>query len=242
MNPHHRALLASLKEHALPDALALQSNDSYMGSGHPYLRVSVPKRRIVARAWLRANSTLALAEIVATVDSLFAGETHEEKTLAAILLDAHPVARSTVKLSQIDTWLDQLRGWAEIDTLCQNVFTAAELTANWDEWRQFLTLLSQDESIAKRRAAVVFLVGPVRYSADQRLATLAFEIIDRLQHEREIMITKALSWLLRCLTVHHAEKVAEYLLANELTLPKIALRETHTKLRTGTKRGNVAGQ
>lgn len=231
-----------MKEHALPDNLALQSNDSYMGSGHPYLRVPVPKRRMVARAWSRTNPTPAVVDVVATVDSLFAGETHEEKTLAAILLDAHPAARSTVTITQIDAWLDQLHGWAEIDTLCQNVFTAAELTANWDEWREFLTTLSQDQSIEKRRAALVFLVGPVRYSAEPRLATLAFENINRLQHERGIMITKAVSWLLRCLTTHHPDQVGAYLVANESTLAKIALRETATKLRTGTKRGSMAGQ
>jgi 3-methyladenine DNA glycosylase AlkD len=242
MNPHHRALLDSLKEHALPNAPAPTENDSYFSSGHPYLRVPVPKRRLVAREWLRANKALALADVVATIDSLFSGETHEEKTLASILLGDHPPARRAVELKQIDGWLDHLHGWAEVDHLCQNVFTAPELMATWDEWRAFLIKLRQDPSIDKRRASVVFLVGPVRNTSDDRLATLAFENIDRLQHEREIMITKALSWLLRCLTTHHADQVAAFVAANESTLPRIAVRETATKLRTGTKRGFVADQ
>jgi hypothetical protein len=42
--------------------------------------------------------------------------------------------------------------------------------------------------------ALVFLTAPVRYSGDKRLADLGFEVIHMLQHEREIIITKAVSW------------------------------------------------
>ena len=39
------------------------------------------------------------------------------------------------------------------------------------------------------------------------------------------------------MTTHHGKAVARFLKANTETLPKIAIRETTIKLRTGTKSG-----
>jgi 3-methyladenine DNA glycosylase AlkD len=75
----------------------------------------------------------------------------------------------------------------------------------------------------------------VRDSEDTSLANLAFVNIDKLKKEREILVTKAVSWLLRALVKHHRRKVETYLKENQNALPKIALRETRTKLLTGRK-------
>lgn len=235
MHPEHAELLARLNEHALVGAPTPHGNDSYTSSGRPHLRVPVPARRLVARAWLTQNRALPTADVLAVVDSLFAGESHDEKTLGALLLAAHPTARAAVSPGEIDAWLDQLRGWAEIDTLCQNVFKADEIITRWDEWNVLLTALAHDENIYKRRAALVFLVGPVQHSADERLRALAFATIGELKSERDGVITKAVSWLLRALTTGHRDDVVAYLAAEEASLPRIAVRETRTKLRTGKK-------
>jgi 3-methyladenine DNA glycosylase AlkD len=77
----------------------------------------------------------------------------------------------------------------------------------------------------------------VRYSDDPRFHHLAVETIDRLKPETPILITKAVSWLLRSMADRRPADVTRYLDANMATLPKIAIRETRTKLRTGTKSG-----
>jgi 3-methyladenine DNA glycosylase AlkD len=79
------------------------------------------------------------------------------------------------------------------------------------------------------------LTKPVRDSDDTRLADLAFANIDKLKQDREILVTKAISWLLRDLIKNHRQKVEKYLQKNEDTLPRIAVRETRTKLLTGRK-------
>ena len=58
-----------------------------------------------------------------------------------------------------------------------------------------------------------------------------------MKSERPILITKAVSWLLRALADRHHAAVTAYIDANEATLPKIAIREARTKLKTGTKSG-----
>ena len=94
--------------------------------------------------------------------------------------------------------------------------------------------------MGKRRAALVLLVTPTRTSDDPRFADLAFAVVTRLAPERDILITKAVSWLLRSLVTRHRDTVIAYLDANADSLPAIAIRETRTKLKTGTKSGRKA--
>ena len=82
---------------------------------------------------------------------------------------------------------------------------------------------------------MVFLTTPVSQSADKRLSDLAFENIDRLKHEKDILITKAISWILRSLVKHHKKEVSKYLEDSKESLPKIAIRETKNKITYGIK-------
>jgi 3-methyladenine DNA glycosylase AlkD len=58
-----------------------------------------------------------------------------------------------------------------------------------------------------------------------------------LKGEKEIIITRAISWVLRSMVKHHRKALENYLKKNEKTLPAVAVRETKIKLDTGTKSG-----
>ena len=237
MHADHALMLADLRRAGrLTPAGGLQ-NDSYGGSGRPYYRVSVPERRAMVRRWLDAHGRERPDAALALIESLFDGESHEEKTLAAILLAAHAKARADVGPDDVGRWLGKLNGWAEIDSLCQNVFRPDQMLADWPAWKALIEALSRDANINKRRAALVLLNAPTHSCDDPRCRDLAFEVIERLKGEREILITKAVSWLLRSMTGRHREAVARYLADHGSTLPAIARRETRAKLATGTKSG-----
>lgn len=240
MTPEHAKLLAEIKKHARPGNRDNPRNDSYHGSGRPFYFVSVPDRRTIAKSWLAAHKASPVKEIRETIESLFHGESHEEKTLACFLLTMNAPLRASVKPQDIERWLTLLNGWAEVDSLCQNVFTD-ELTGDWPNWQRLIQRLSKSKDINKRRASLVLLTRPVHAFKDARFRDEAFEIIKRLQAERDILITKAVSWLLRSMTTHHAAAVKRFLKDNAETLPKIAIRETNTKLQTGTKSGRRKG-
>lgn len=199
----------------------------------------VPVRREIAKNWLARNKTMPATDFLAVVRSLFEGESHEEKTLAALLLGYHPSARRHVGPQDVDGWLEHLNGWAEIDTLCQNVFSADELLTSWPAWESLIRRLANAPDRGRRRAALVLLTRPVHMSDDTRLRDLAIDTIDLLRAERDPLITKAVSWLLRSMVTHHRDTTASYLQANEAALPTVAVRETRTKLTTGTKRGRT---
>jgi 3-methyladenine DNA glycosylase AlkD len=241
MHLEHTAMLADLRKVARPirGDLAPQ-NDSYGGSGRPYFNVSVPDRRAIVKRWLAAHKSMSSEDFFAVVDSLTEGDSHEEKTLAGMLVGANAKARRDVKTADLDRWLGRLNGWAEVDTWCQNLFKPEDMLADWPAWRSLIDKLSTDPNINKRRAAMVLLNGPVHYSPDPRFSDLAFVVLERLKPEKPILITKAVSWLLRSLVTRHRDAVIAYLDANPDTLPKIAIRETMTKLKTGTKSGRKA--
>ncbi len=236
MTPEHAKLLAEIRKHARPGNRDNPGNDSYHGSGRPFYFVSVPDRRAIAKRWLAAHKAAPVKEVRDTIESLFHGESHEEKTLACILIATSEPARTSVKPKDIERWLGELNGWAEVDSLCQNVFTD-ELSNDWPNWQKLIQRLSKSKDVNKRRASLVLLTRPVHAFKDVRFRDESFEIISRLQVERDILITKAVSWLLRSMTTHHAAAVKRFLRNNAETLPKIAIRETNTKLKTGTKSG-----
>jgi 3-methyladenine DNA glycosylase AlkD len=235
----HAALLGQLRAASRPYRGGVQ-NDSYSGSGRPFLNVGAPERRSFMRAWLSAHRAASADELIALADSLFDGETHEEKTLGALLLGYSRRARGAAQPAMVDGWIGRLNGWAEIDSLCASVFDAEEIAGDWPAWRGLIQRLSVDGNINKRRAALVLLTTPTRSDDDARFRDLAFVVVERLKGERDILITKAVSWLLRSMAKRHAKAVSDYLDAEAASLPAIAVRETRTKLRTGTKSGRGA--
>jgi 3-methyladenine DNA glycosylase AlkD len=135
----------------------------------------------------------------------------------------------------IDKWLNYCVGWAEVDTLCQSNFHATELLSNWSSWKKLLIKLSKDKNINKRRASLVLLCKSLGESNDSRVFDFAVEQVNKLKQEKEVLITKAISWVLRQMVKHHSKELALYLDDNRDSLPKIAYREALKKLTTGRK-------
>lgn len=236
MNPHHAHLLAELRD-ARPDGPRPLARDVYGGSGRAFLNLSVPSLRAIARAWLTAHKNLELTAFLAVVESLLGGETHDERTLAALLLAAHPKGRRAATPGDVERWLGALNGWAEVDALCANLFTAEEMLADWPAWSAMLSRLARSADINRRRASLVLLVGPVRYRDDAAFRDLALANIALLKAERAILITKAVSWLMRGMVARHRAAVERLIEAEGAALPAIALRETRHKLASGVKSG-----
>lgn len=232
--------LARLAGHAAITPAGIDTSNSYSSGGHAYYGIPVPARRGIARAWLRRHGGDYPEAVLALCDRLFSSAIYEEKTLACMILAGHREARAAATPAAVDTWLDELAGWAEVDSLCQGTFPAEQMLSGWDGWQGLVERLAVDTNINKRRAALVLLTGPVAHSTDARLSRCAFQVIETLQHERPIIITKAVSWLLRSLVRHHREAVEQYMSAHAATLPAIAVRETRMKLATGAKSGGRA--
>ena len=207
----------------------------YMGTSHPFLGVSNPDKHKISADFKKRFPDISFDDLMKLLNQLNEGQTFEDKTIGPMILMRYKKLLMEIQPKHIDQWLENLEGWCEIDSMCQSTFPPNLYSDNWDLWKKALTKWSKDQLISKRRASLVLLCKAVGNSDDPRLKELAFENIDRLKSEKEILITKAISWLLRNMTKNFKNDVKDYLEKNEDSLPKIAVRETRKKLETGKK-------
>ena len=209
--------------------------DSYLGNDHPRYPINAPALRRIAKDWMKAHRELSAKELAALLTSLIEAVSSTEKVMAGIILGYAKPDQWKFDPTIFDRWLNHLKGWAEVDAVCTGAYTIYQLPADWNNWGKIFTNFSKDKNINKRRASLVIFTSALRYTNDDRLAKAALKIIDRLKGEKEIMITRAISWVLRSMVKKFKPLVASYLKENEDTLPKIAVRETKTVLKTGKK-------
>ncbi|KKU03301.1 MAG: hypothetical protein UY06_C0007G0018 [Candidatus Amesbacteria bacterium GW2011_GWA2_47_70] len=234
MNKFYLEILEAIKQKAKKTKQTSETS-GYLGHRHFHYGLSVPQRRVIANAWIKNNNAISLTKFITLLDLLYRGDSYEEKSMAGLLLGYLPKLRRQLNPKLLDNWLSYLEGWAEIDSTCQSNFTADEILLKWNDWEKLIKSFADNKSVSKRRASLVLLTGVVNNSNDKRLIGLAFEVIDKLKSERDILITKAVSWLLRNLIRHNKIRVEKYLDENLDYLPIIAIRETKNKLRTGKK-------
>jgi 3-methyladenine DNA glycosylase AlkD len=233
-NAHHRELLQLIKENSGKGNTQTDKN-SYLGNTNPRYKITAPVLRAIAKDWMKDKKDLSAKEIESLLTSFITAESSTEKQFAGILLGYTATDQREFPPDIFDKWLDHLSGWAEVDAVCTGDYTVTHLPLKWKVWRPLLKKLSKDQNINKRRASLVLLTSVIRYNEEESMADTAIEIIDRLKGEKEILITKAISWLLRSMIRNHKKIVKNYVEDNKDLLPKIAVRETLTKLKTGTK-------
>ncbi len=208
--------------------------DSYLGNNHVRYPISMPELRVTARTWFRATP-LTPKQYLALLTSLIQGPSSTEKMTAGILLDFASKDQINFDPKIYDRWLNHLVGWAEIDSLCYGHFKINQVLEQWSGWKKLLLKLNGSKNINKRRASLVLLCKPLTRTENENMRILTFQLIDQLKHEKEILITKAISWTLRSMVKLHKKTLQDYLIKNKNSLPAIAVRETLTKLKTGKK-------
>ncbi|MBL7857721.1 MAG: DNA alkylation repair protein [Cyclobacteriaceae bacterium] len=209
--------------------------DTYLGNDHPRYPISIPVLRKIAREWMKEYTDLPASAFSQLLTSLIKGKSSTEKCMVGILLDYATPEQRKFDPKAFDSWLDHLVGWAEVDSLCTGKYSNTEIPENWKNWKPLLVRFNKSKNIQKRRASLVLLCSPMRNVQDDRLRKQAFENIDRLKSDKEILITKAISWLLRNMAKHYRSELIAYLNKNQDTLPTLAVRETMAKLKTGRK-------
>jgi len=233
-NPHHREILRQIKKNS-GTGTKHTFLDSYLGNSHFRYAISAPVLRTIAKDWMKEHRDLKANDFAALLTSLVEGESGTEKTMAGILLDYATADQRTFDPKLFDKWLDHLEGWAEVDVVCTGKYALTEVVEQWSKWKPLILKFSKSKNINKRRASIVFFCSPLSRVHNDEIAEAALRIVDKLKDEKPILITKAISWVLRSMVKYNRKALEDYLEANSDSLPKIAVRETLVKLRTGKK-------
>jgi len=234
MNPHHQAILREIQA-AIPGRGQVKQRPEHLGTTRKWYGLKNEQSRAIVLTFVAAHKDLSYEDWLALIDSLYHGDSYEERCAPRTLFRKFPRYRRQLPLAQLDVWLGRLNGWAEVDSTCQTVFNDKDLLADWAGWSALLQSLAGEDNVNKRRAALVLLTAPISQSADPRILDLSLALIDQLKGEKDGRITKAISWLLRKCIKQHPESIAAYVEAKAPTLPAIAVRETRRKLATGKK-------
>ena len=234
MNKYHQEIVGLYESYT--GAFQSKLKSGYIGSSKFSYPISTPESRRIFVSWLK-DKNFTKKEYKELLDSLSRGKSHNEFGAIGKLLEYLPELRRTLRPKFLDYWLGSAEGWAEVDNICQGQFSAPELLENWVEWKRFIKELNSSENVHKKRASLVLLTSPVRHSQSKKLSDMAFKNIDKLLDEKDILITKAVSWMLRDLTKNHRNAVESYLKKKEDFLPRVVVRETKNKLKTGRKQG-----
>jgi 3-methyladenine DNA glycosylase AlkD len=200
--------------------------------------VRVPRLREIARDWQRAHKRIAREDLVALVESLWDGESQEERTLAIELLGRYRRWIPELTWDHFDRWRRKVDNWGLTDALGTRIL-APWLLADPEGRLGHLGELIADADVWSRRLALVATVPINRGRAGLTIPDLALALIDRVAEERHPMITKAVSWALREITKTHPDRVAAYVEDNRDVLAAHVVREVGNKLRTGLKRGKA---
>ncbi len=233
----HKELLACIVE-SVGKPVANDFLDRYLGNSHPKYPINNPTLRNITKEFTRAYKDLPPDVFKDLLTLLFEAPSCTEKMAAGFLLDTCTNEQRKFNPAVFDQWLNHLEGWVEVDTLCTGKYSKKEVTAQWKSWKRLLTKFAASKNIEKRRASLVLLCKPLRERNEEVLA-LAFQNIRKLMHEREVLITKAISWVLRCMVKNYKKEVTAFVEDNKSSLPAIAVRETLIKIKTGKKNSKV---
>ena len=228
--------ISQIKSVSSPENIAF--GQRYIGTDKPYHGFTTKQIVDLAKKIFKENQ-LNSDDIIQLLNSLYQhGASYTEIVLGPMILSLSPQTLKSFDPKNLNLWLNYTHGWAENDVLCQSNYTADILLSNWSEWQKILKEFNQSSNINKRRASLVLLTKSLRQSDDPRLSKIAFANVEHLKGEKDILITKAISWILRSLVSYHKDEVLKYLEDNKDSIPKIAYRETLSKALTGRKYNN----
>jgi len=207
----------------------------YLGTQNKLYHLKSAQQNSIAKDFLNRHKDISEEQFLELLTALYTGESFNERTFGTRLLEYKRAFKPLFTPSRVFGWLGGLAGWCEVDSLCQTTFMARDLLGDWKNWEKTIEKMSRDKNISRRRASLVLLVKSVRGSGDDRLASLAFDNLERLKGEKDILVSKAVSWLLRDLIKHHKARVSAFLVDNKDVLPKFVIKEVSNKLTYGTK-------
>ncbi len=233
MNPFHKEILEQIQRKSGTPTQHTFRND-YLGNSHPRYPISIPLLRQIAKKWMKAHRDLSATKFSSLLTGLIKGESSTEKIMVGILLDYSTLDQRKFNPKLFGSWLNYLEGWAEVDSLCTGRYSDSEILSQWKIWKPQLIQFSKSKNIHQRRASLVLLCSPLRKADDERLVLMALQNVKQLKSEKEILITKAISWVLRCMVKHHRDALKNFM-TQESELPAIAVRETRRVLETGRK-------
>ena len=160
-----------------------------------------------------------------------------------VVIYGHPTALKRLRVSDLERIGQYVDSWGDVDTLCcltNTLWRTGQLSdATLRRW-------ARSESRWWRRSALVTLIMKPPKKSPERKALIKVRgghhepgrmlpFCEMLLDDRDDMVEKAMSWVLRELAIPHPGIVRQFLVKHEDRLAARVLREVGNKLETGVK-------
>jgi 3-methyladenine DNA glycosylase AlkD len=217
-----RALVAAVTERlaAAADPGRAPKMQAYMKSVMPYLGVPVPAVRTVVKQAAREHPPASVAQLAATVLSLWRGATHREHRYAATDLTGLRVADGDLALLPVyEEMVVTGAWWDHVDAVAPRL--GRLLLARPVEVRPLLLAWSTAPDRWSRRASIIAQLG-LKARTDLDLLS---KVIDANAADPDFFVRKAIGWALRDYARTDPEWVCGFVAAREATLSALSRRE-----------------
>ena len=204
-------------------------------TSRPFYGARVGDLRAIADRWLRGHRHATGAQVAALADRLWRTGIREEQLVACFLLAGHRAALAATDPARVRDWTALLDNWETTDQLGMNVLGPL-VALDPDARFPLLRAMAGDRHPWTRRVALVACTRLARADDPAALWPGVAELLLGLAGDRQAALPKASSWVLRRWLGPCPAEVAAFVDANAGRLPAVAVRETRTKLATGTKR------
>ena len=202
------------KERAVNEKRYLKSEIDHYG-------VSVPEIRKMARRFARNRQDLPKSDLTRLTLELWDRDVYELRKLAVNILAAKVSLLNVEDLEFLERLVRRSYTWALIDDMSFNV--VAPVLTEVDGAASIRRRWAQDEDFWVRRTAMLALLPGLRRGTDGWDEFIIYA--DSMLEEREFFIRKAIGWVLREVSKHSPELVAEWLEPRAAIASSVTMRE-----------------
>lgn len=230
----HRKLLSEIRLKADPEYRL--GSLMVAPTGQVVHGIRTPDNRRLARSWARAHRDADPEPVLSLVESLWNGESRDERMLGLEILFLCPGIANGLSRDVFDRWRGDIDNWGVCDFLATRIL-GPWVEADPEERLAYLEELVGDSHLFSRRLGLVSSVHLNRDGTEYGEWTLGQ--VDRVIDERDPMITKAVSWALRQMVKHQPSAVEAYVESRADRMAALPRREVRNKLKTGRKSGRT---
>ncbi len=193
----------------------------YLKSEIEHYGVTVPEIRKMARRFARERKDFSKSVLIDLTLELWDRDVYELRKLAVNILAAKVALLDVDDLGFLERLLRRSHTWALIDDMSFNVIApglngiddSASIRARW----------ARDEDFWVRRTAMLALLPRLRRGTEGWEEFTAYA--DAMLEEKEFFIQKAIGWILREVSKHSPDLVAEWLRPRARIASAVTMRE-----------------
>ncbi|MCP4631863.1 MAG: DNA alkylation repair protein [candidate division Zixibacteria bacterium] len=221
----YNSLYSKLKQYASPEHA--KRSKGVLNSNHQLLGVPVPVLKQMASDFKKdVQGIFDFDDVCRLCSRLWRGRYHEQRELALIILEKYARFFDDQTWDMLNEWIDNADAWDLIDRISVSLLgrMLAKDLKRIDELEDW----TKSDNFWRRRTAAATCVALMH--GKNSFPDESLKVCVHLLDDQELMVQKAVAWLLREVSEKTPEKTFELMMKHKKKIPRFILREGSKKL------------